>query len=78
MGASETTTVRVLRSDGQRLEALAASRDVTVPHGVHVAICALEKQEFGRGINAEYARVRADPELRERSAAEVQEWDSLP
>lgn len=77
MAASETTTVRVRRTDSERLQALAASRGTSVIDVVHVAIDALEKQEFLQGLTADYARLQEDPEQWERYVAERQEWDTL-
>lgn len=56
---------------------LARSRGTSVIDVVHVAIDALEKQEFLQGLTADYARLRQDPEQWERFVAERQEWDSL-
>lgn len=77
MAASETTTVRVRRSDSLRLQDLARSRGTSVIDVVHVAIDALEKQEFLQGLTADYARLREDPDRWEQYVAERQEWDSL-
>ena len=77
MAASETTTVRVRRPDSERLQALAAARGTSVIDVVHIAIDALEKQEFLQGLTADYARLKDDPEQWERYVAERQEWDSL-
>ena len=78
MGASETTTVRLLRADAERLRALAAARGTSVADVVHEAIRALEKQEFSHDLAADYARLRADPELGTQDLAEHKEWDALP
>ena len=77
MATSEPTTVRVRRHDYARLQVLAKSRGASVIDVVHVAIDALEKQEFLQGLTADYARLREDPELWEQYVAERQEWDSL-
>jgi hypothetical protein len=37
----------------------------------------LERQEFLRGLNGDYQRLRNDPELWERYLAERREWDTL-
>ena len=63
MAASETTTVRVRRPDSERLQVLAKSRGTSVIDVVHVAIDALERQEFLQGLTADYERLREDPEL---------------
>lgn len=77
MGTSETTTVRVRRPDAERLHALAASRSTSVLDVVHDALDALEKQEFGHGLAADYTRLRADPQRWTQYLAEQQEWDVL-
>lgn len=77
MTASETTTVRVRRPDSLRLQDLARSRGTSVIDVVHVAIDALEKQEFLQGLTADYALLREDPDRWEQYVAERQEWDSL-
>lgn len=75
--AAETTTVRVRRLDSERLHVLAKARQSAVVDVVHEAIDALERQEFLRGLNGDYQRVRHDPELWERYLAERHEWDAL-
>ena len=75
MAASETTTVRVRRPDSARLSALAQNRQTTVVEVVHMAIDALERQEFMRGLNDDYREL--DPETREALLAEQLEWDPL-
>ena len=78
MGASETTTVRLLRADAERLRALAAARSTSVADIVREAIRALEKQELSHDLAADYARLRADPELWTQYLAEQKEWDAVP
>lgn len=75
--AAETTTVRVRRPDSERLQSLAKARQTAVVDVVHAAIDALERQEFLRGLNGDYQRLRTDPELWERYRAERNEWDAL-
>ncbi len=75
--ASDTTTVRVRRPDSERLQSLAKSRQTAVIDVLHAAIDALERQEFLRGLNQDYQRLRDDPERWEQYAAERQEWDAL-
>lgn len=75
--AAETTTVRVRRPDSERLQTLAKARQTAVVDVVHAAIDALERQEFLRGLNGDYQRLRSDPELWERYLAERHEWDAL-
>ena len=77
MAASETTTVRVRRPDSERLQVLAKSRGTSVIDVVHVAIDALEKQEFLQGLTADYAQLREDPERWEQYVAERREWAAL-
>jgi hypothetical protein len=77
MGAEETTTVRVRRTDSERLQSLARSRQTTVVEVVHSAIDALERQEFLRGVGDDYRRLREDPVQWEAYRAERREWDSL-
>lgn len=75
--AAETTTVRVRRPDSERLQSLAKARQTAVIDVVHAAIDALERQEFLRGLNGDYQRLRSDPELWEQYLAERREWDAL-
>jgi hypothetical protein len=75
--AAETTTVRVRRSDSDRLQSLAKARQTAVVDVVHAAIDALERQEFLRGLNGDYQRLRDNPELWEQYLVERHEWDAL-
>ncbi len=75
--ATETTTVRVRRPDSERLHSLAKARQTTVVDVVHAAIDALERQEFLRGLNGDYQRLRNDPELWDQHLAERHAWDAL-
>ena len=77
MAAADTTTVRVRRSDSERLQSLAKSHRTVVIDVVHAAIDALERQEFLRGLDGEYQRLRSDPERWEQYLAERREWDAL-
>lgn len=77
MATADTTTVRVRRPDSERLHSLAKARRTSVIDVVHAAIDALERQEFLRGLNQDYQRLRDDPERWEQYMAERQEWDSL-
>ncbi len=75
--AADTTTVRVRRPDSERLQSLAKARQTTVIDVVHEAVDALERQEFLRGLNVDYQRLRSDPAQWEQYVAERQEWDAL-
>lgn len=75
--ATETTTVRVRRPDSVRLQSLAKARQTTVVEVLHEAVEALERQEFLRGLNADYQGLRRDPALWEQYVAERREWDAL-
>ena len=75
--AAETTTVRVRRPDSVRLQTLAKTRNAAVVDVVHAAIDALERQEFLRGLNEDYQRLRSEPERWEQYLAERGEWDPL-
>jgi len=75
--AAETTTVRVRRLDSERLQTLARARQTAVVDVVHAAIDALERQEFLRGLNGDYQRLRSEPELWEKYLAERHQWDAL-
>lgn len=77
MAAETTTTVRVRRPDSERLQSLAKARQTAVVDVVHDAIDALERQEFLRGLNGDYQRLRNDPELWEQYLVERHEWDAL-
>ena len=69
--------MRVRRPDSQRLRSLAKSRQTTVVDVLHSAIDALERQEFLRGLNEDYRRLRDDPDRWQQHLRERQEWDSL-
>lgn len=75
--AAETTTVRVRRSDSEKLQSLAKARHTAVVDVVHEAIAALERQEFLRGLNEDYQRLRDNSELWEQYLVERHEWDTL-
>ena len=75
--AAETTTVRVRRPDSERLQSLAKARQTAVVDIVHAAIDALERQEFLRGLNGDYQRLRSNPELWKQYLDERHEWDHL-
>ncbi len=77
MASEGTTTVRVRRPDSERLQSLARDRQTTVIEVLHSAIDALERQEFLRGLNQDYQRLRDDPERWQEYLAERQEWDPL-
>ena len=77
MAAEDTTTVRIRRPDSERLQALARQRQTTVIEVLHSAVDALERQEFLRGLNADFELLREDPERWEQYVAERQEWDAL-
>jgi len=77
MAAEGTTTVRLRRSDSERLQSLAAARKTTVIDVLHAAIDALERQEFLRGLQDDYRSLRNDPENWEALMAERQEWDAI-
>lgn len=77
MASEDTTTVRVRRPDSERLQSLAASHHTTVIDVLHSAVDALERQDFLRGLNQDYQRLRSDPERWQQYVAERQEWDAL-
>lgn len=77
MASADTTTVRVRRPDSERLQALARRRQTTVVDVLHTAIDALERQEFLRGLNDDYRRLREDPERWQAYLDERREWDPL-
>jgi hypothetical protein len=77
MATGDTTTVRVRRTDSERLQSLARSRQTTVIDVVHSAIDELERQEFLRGLNDDYRRLRDDPRQWEEFLAERHEWDTI-
>lgn len=77
MAGTDTTTVRVRRPDSQRLQSLAKARETSVIDVVHAAIDALERQEFLRGLNEDYQRLRHDPQRWEQYLAERRDWDNL-
>lgn len=77
MATTDTTTVRVRRPDSERLQSLAKTRQTAVIDVLHAAIDALERQEFLRGLSADYQRLRDDPDRWSQYLAERQEWDTL-
>lgn len=77
MAKGDTTTVRVRRTDAERLQALAATGKSAVIDVVHSAIDALERQEFLRGLSDDYRRLREDDVAWAEYVAEGQEWDNL-
>ena len=77
MSSEGTTTVRVRRPDSERLQSLARTRQTTVVDVVHLAVDALERQEFLRGLSQDYQQLRDDSKRWERYMAERQEWDAL-
>lgn len=77
MPSKDTTTIRVRRPDSERLQSLARDRRTTVVDVLHSAIDALERQDFLRGLNQDYQRLRDDPQAWQQYLAERQEWDTL-
>lgn len=77
MASEDTTTVRVRRSDSERLQSRAKDHRTTVIEVIHAAIDALERQDFLRGLNEDYQQLRSDPERWRQHLAERQEWDAL-
>lgn len=77
MASEDTTTVRIRRPDSERLQSLAKDHQTTVVETLHSAIDALERQNFLRGLNEDYQRLRADPERWRQYVEERQEWDTL-
>lgn len=77
MAKGDTTTVRVRRTDSERLQALAATRKSAVIDVLHSAIDALERQEFLRGLSDDYRRLREDEGAWADYLAERQDWDQL-
>lgn len=75
--AIETTTVRVRRPDSERLQSLAKDRQIAVIDVVHEAIDALERREFLRGLNDDYAHLRKNADAWRQYSAERAEWDTL-
>jgi hypothetical protein len=61
----------------ERLQSIAKARQAAVIDVLHAAIDALERQQFLRGVNQDYQRLRENPERWEQYLAERQEWDSL-
>ena len=56
---------------------MAKRRKTTVIDVLHSAIDALERQEFLRGLNDDYRRLRDDPAQWEEYLAEREAWDAL-
>lgn len=77
MASADTTTIRVRRPDSERLQSLARDHQTTVVEVLHPAIDALERQDFLRGLNQDYQRLRDDPQAWQQYLAERQEWDVL-
>ena len=77
MAHCDTTTVRIRRSDAERLQVLAKSRQTTVSDVLRDAIDVLERQEFVRGLSDDYRRLQSDPAHWEAFVRERDEWDGL-
>ena len=75
--AEDTTTIRVRRPDRDRLLLLAKTHKLPVVDVLHAAIAAMERQDFLRGLNEDYGRLRDDPEAWQEYLAERHEWDPL-
>jgi hypothetical protein len=60
MAADATTTVRVRRTDGERLQDLARRQHMTVVEVVRRAVDALEREEFLRALDEDFRRLRLD------------------
>lgn len=75
--AADTTTVRVRRSDSERLQALANKRQATVVDVVHEAIGELERHDFLRGLDEDYRHLQVDPARWEQYQRERADWDAL-
>jgi hypothetical protein len=73
----DTTTVRVRRTDSERLLSLARTRRTTVVDLVHEAIDALEREAFLRGLNDDYRQLRQDPARWRALMKERQEWNPM-
>lgn len=56
---------------------MAADRQTSVIDVLHHAVDALERQQFLRGLNEDYARLRQDPAEWQKYRDELAEWDSL-
>lgn len=56
---------------------MAKDRETTVVEVLHAAIDALEHQDFVRGLNEDYQRLRENPEQWQKYLNEREEWDSL-
>lgn len=77
MTSPDTTTIRVRKTDSERLQALAKEQQITVIEAVHAAIDALDRQEFLQGLEGDYRRLRQDPEEWAEYQAERREFDPL-
>ena len=70
---SKSVTIRVLRSDAERLSALAAAKQTTRANCIAEAIDLLVRQEFLSALDDEYRQLR--PDLRTALLEEQQEWE---
>ncbi len=77
MASKETTTVRVRRSDSERLRELATRRKASVIEVVSSALDALERQEFLEGLKEDYRRLQQDPAAWEAHQEERREWERM-
>jgi len=70
---SKSVTIRVLRSDAERLSALAAAKQTTRANCIAEAIDLLVRQEFLSALDDEYRQL--PPDQRTALLEEQQEWE---
>ena len=75
--ATDTTTVRVRRTDSQRLHALAKDRDMSVIDVIGEAIEALERRAFLRGMDRDCQQLQDDSHRWRQYRSERAQWEQL-
>ena len=63
--------------DSARLSELAKAHNATVVEMLSLAIDAIERQDFLRGLAEDWRELREDPELWTEYKVERREWDAL-
>ena len=69
------TTVRVGAEAHKALKEMSESRGVSITQLVDEAVEKLAREEFLRGLNEDFARLREDPKAWAGELAERAEWD---
>jgi len=71
-----STTIRVSAATHARVRQLAEEGHMSLSEVVADAVAQLERRKMLEGFNADYARLKADPEAAAEFAAEMAEFDN--